>query len=204
MLARSARHQAGFRQRPPLAAPRRGVALVLNHHRFHHQRHVVAQRAGDRGRRFDRARVALVRHGGGPYLALAERLGEFIDLVVLERQYFVCDLSQRRPQHPEHARVFGEAVTRRVPRNVGDSQSKPPHYAAVEFHRLRTVGRLGADRTHQAAHEHARFALPQTLVMAPHLGEPDRAFVAESDGQRLHAVRAADHGGSAVRFRQPV
>jgi hypothetical protein len=46
--------------------------------------------------------------------------------------------------------------------------------------------------------------LGQALEIAPRLGEPDRAFVAEGDRQRLHAVGAAGHRRAFVGLGQPV
>jgi hypothetical protein len=54
-------------------------------------------------------------------------------------------------------------------------------------------------RTGQHAHQHARRACMQALVMASDLVQPQRALVAEGDRQRLHAMRAPGHGHVAVR-----
>ncbi|KAG0904956.1 hypothetical protein G6F63_016649 [Rhizopus arrhizus] len=40
-------------------------------------------------------------------------------------------------------------------------------------------------------------------MMAGQLVQPDRAFVPERDGKRLHSVRASRHGRVAMCLRQP-
>src|SRR5438874_2258147 len=117
---------------------------------------------------------------------------------MLEQVNLVRDLAERRAEHAEHAYIFGKAIARRLPVDVGNAEAQPLHQPLLEFPRMLTVGSLRANGADHASNEQPWFELPQALVVAPHLGQPDRAFVAKRNRQRLHAVRTADHWGSAM------
>ena len=113
-------------------------------------------------------------------------------------------LARLPPIEAEHADIFHQAIARRLPGYVGDAEAEPRHHAAVELEGALAERGLRADRADQAADEHALFQLRQTLIVAPGLGEPDRAFVAEGDRQRLHRVGAARHRRVLVRLGEPI
>ncbi len=121
-----------------------------------------------------------------------------------QRDDLVRDLGEAAADQPEHADIFDQAVARRLPRNVGDAEAEPRHHHLVELEGALAERRLRADRADQAADEHAVLQLCQALMVAAGFGEPDRAFVAEGDRQRLHRVGAARHRRILVPLGQPI
>ena len=176
---------------------------MLLHQRFVHEGDRVAQRAADRDDGFDGRGIALVRHGGGADLALVERLGELVDLGMRQVHDFVRHLGEAAADQPEHADIFDQAVARRLPGDVGDAETEARHDPLVELEGTLAERRLAADRADQAADEGAVLQLREALMIAPGFGEPDRAFVAERDRQRLHGVGAAGHRRGLVALGEP-
>ncbi len=177
---------------------------MLHDQRVVHEGDGVTQRAADRDDAFGDHGVALVGHGRGPDLAFGEGLADFVDLVVGEADDLGGDLGEAAADQPEHARIFNEAIPRRLPGDIGDPQAEPRHHPLVELEGAIPQRCLSADRADQAADEGARLELPEALVVAAGFGKPDRAFVAEGDWERLHRMGAPHHRRVLVLFGEGV
>ena len=121
-----------------------------------------------------------------------------------QRDDLVRDLGEAAADEPEHAATS----TRRSRAGCQEMSATPsPSRAMTRLSSSRgSIAERGlrADRADQAADEHALFQLRQALMVVPGLGEPDRAFVAEGDRQRLHRMSTARHRGVLVGLGEPV
>ena len=96
------------------AAP---VAFVFTHHRFDDGGCNAAHIAAQSQHVFQHRRIALVRHGGGTYLAHEERFFQFKNLGVLQREDFVVDTADRTGANCKCAHELSLVVASNVPSN---------------------------------------------------------------------------------------
>ena len=187
-----------LRQRQRLALPRAGRTLVIAGDRAQHQRHQGVDAAHRRQHMGALHRIALLRQGAGTAAARLARLGEFRHLGLHQQDDVAGEFAEAAADQAEETRDLGHALAIGVPRRLGQGQ------AELRRQRLGDGAALiaqGGERAGRAAELHGKIAAFQLFEAREMIGqrrEPDRAFVAEGDRQRLLQEGAPRHRQIAV------
>ncbi len=173
------------------------VALVPECDIFECSHEVRAHHACQAAELFAEHGIALVRHCGRAFLALAKRFFEFADFRALEVADFKRDFLNSCAGNSHGTEIFAVAVA--LDNLRGDRsrpQTKPLAHVTFDFHSRMCVV---ANRPRNFPHAYRLFCLAQPRGIAFHLFMPEQAFQAERDRFRVHAVRATHHDGVFVR-----
>ena len=202
LLQCSAEHMAGTRNGFPFGQEAAPVAFVFTHHRFDDGGCNAAHIAAQSQHVFQHRRIALVRHGGGTYLAHEERFFQFKNLGVLQREDFVVDTADRTGANCKCAHELSLVVASNVPSNRRDVQAQDFHHALLRFESLFRLRSKRTDGTGHFTDEHAILHRFETFDVASEFISPNGSLVAERDRNGMHDVRTAGLSGIAILLGQ--
>ncbi len=191
----------GIGQDDALGSRMGDVALVPQGHILIERKHVAAHHACTPRNVFAAYRIALVRHGTRPLLALAERLLHFVHLRALQVPHFESHLFERCGDHGERCHIVGVPVALNHLR--GDIGALDAQFLAhVVLYERRYVGEI-ADRSAQLAHLDVAGGRTETLQIPHHLLVPQHPFESETGDVGMNTVRTPDAGRIPETERLP-
>ena len=178
------------------------VALVPEGDVLHAHERVAAQHAGAAGHALAEDRVALVGHGRGPLLALAERLLGLAHLGALQVAHLGGELLDAGADDGDGGEERGVAVA--LHDLVADGLAADVELLADEVLDAGVDVVVGADGAADLADRGVDGDGAHALEVAADLERPDAELHAEGDRLGVDAVRAPDLHGVAELERAPL
>lgn len=175
----------------------RRVPLMRRQSGFERGSGTGAQPRGGGNQRHDMLGVDLMRHGRTADDAVAERLGDLVDLLRHQPIELCRDPFDRHGKERQARHIFAQRVERRAVGRHHRREGKSRREFGVELAPAAIEGVHGPDCTAEIEGEDPRLDLAKALVLAREFLDPAGGLEAEGDRQGMAVVGAS--GGDCVR-----